>query len=73
MPSNPSIDSFEALGEEVEVRVEVARVGDENRPPIVRPDAIRLRRNVEKVLPVLVNDVDPDGDVLSVSVVEPAT
>ena len=40
------IDSLEAVGEDVEVRVEVARAGDPNRPPVVRPDAVRLRRDV---------------------------
>ncbi len=38
------VDSFEAAGDVVEVRVEVASIGDANRPPVVRPDAIRLRR-----------------------------
>ena len=58
-------------GDDVEVRVEVARAGDPNRPPIVRPDAVRLRRNVETSLPVLVNDSDPDGDPMLLTVVEP--
>ncbi|MGI9645922.1 MAG: Ig-like domain-containing protein, partial [Ilumatobacteraceae bacterium] len=65
------IDSFEAVGDEVEVLVEVASAGDANREPLVRPDAIRLRRNDERQLPVLVNDIDPDGDHLTLSVVEP--
>ncbi len=65
------VDALDAVGEDVEVRVEVARAGDPNRPPIVRPDAVRLRRNVETPLTVLVNDVDPDGDTLTLSVVEP--
>jgi large repetitive protein len=65
------IDALDAVGADVEVRVEVARAGDENRPPVVQPDAIRLRRNVKTPLPVLVNDTDPDGDVLKLSVVEP--
>ncbi len=65
------IDSYGALGDDVTVTVSVARVGDENRPPIVRPDSVRLRRGVETQLPVLVNDEDPDGDTLTVGVVEP--
>jgi hypothetical protein len=64
-------DSFGALGAEVEVRVEVARVGDANRPPIAGPDAVRLRRNTPTELAVLINDVDPDGDPLTISLVEP--
>jgi hypothetical protein len=65
------VDALDAVGDDVEVRVEVARVGDPNRPPIVRPDAVRLRRNVDTPLTVLVNDVDPDGDDLTLSIVEP--
>jgi hypothetical protein len=65
------VDSLDAVGDDVDVRVEVARPGDRNRPPLVRPDAVRVRRNVETPLPVLVNDVDPDGDTLTLSVVEP--
>ena len=65
------VDSLEAVGEDVEVRVEVARVGDANRPPVVRPDAVRLRRDVVTQLPVLVNDSDPDGDSMTLSVIEP--
>ncbi len=65
------VDALEAVGDDVEVRVEVARAGDPNRPPIVRPDAVRLRRNVETSLPVLVNDSDPDGDPMLLTVVEP--
>ena len=65
------VDALEAVGNDVEVRVEVARAGDPNRAPSVRPDAIRLRRNVETPLPVLVNDSDPDGDPMVLTVVEP--
>jgi hypothetical protein len=65
------IDALEAVGDDVEVRVEVARVGDPNRPPVVRPDAVRLRRDVTTPVPVLVNDADPDGDTMSVAVIEP--
>ncbi len=65
------IDALEAVGEDIEVRVEVARVGDPNRPPVVRPDAVRLRRDVTTPVPVLVNDSDPDGDTLTLAVIEP--
>jgi hypothetical protein len=65
------VDALEAVGEDVEVRVEVARVGDPNRPPVVRPDAVRLRRDVTTPVPVLVNDSDPDGDSMTLAVVEP--
>ncbi|HSP29782.1 MAG TPA: Ig-like domain-containing protein, partial [Ilumatobacteraceae bacterium] len=65
------VDAFDAIGEDVEVRVEVARAGDPNRAPSVRPDAVRLRRNDPTPVPVLVNDSDPDGDTLTLAVVGP--
>ena len=49
----------ERQGDDVDVRVEVATDTDANRPPIARPDAVRVRREVLTPLPVLVNDVDP--------------
>ncbi len=65
------VDSFGAVGESVDVDVRVARPDEANRPPVVRPDAVRARRGTTVQLPVLVNDSDPDGDLLTVSVVEP--
>jgi hypothetical protein len=65
------VDSLGAVGDDVEVRIEVARAGDPNRPPLVRPDAVRLRRGVITQVPVLANDSDPDGDRLTLAVVEP--
>jgi hypothetical protein len=65
------VDSFGAVGDDVRVSVEVASTGDENRPPVVRPDSVRLRRGVETILPVLANDEDPDGDVLLVDIERP--
>ena len=43
-----------------------------NRAPIARPDAVRARRDIPHPVPVLVNDVDPDGDALFLDVVTPA-
>ncbi len=65
------VDALGAVGEPVPVRVEIAQPSDENRPPIVRPDAVRLRRNIPTTLAVLANDRDPDGDRLSLGLVEP--
>lgn len=65
------VDSFGAPGDDVNVSVEVASADDENRPPVVRPDSVRLRRGVETALPVLANDEDPDGDALLVDIVRP--
>ncbi len=65
------VDSFGAVGESVSVTIEIAQPTDENRPPIVRPDALRVRRDIPAVLPVLANDSDPDGDPLTLRLVEP--
>ncbi|MEO1057822.1 MAG: Ig-like domain-containing protein [Actinomycetota bacterium] len=65
------LDALDALGDDVEVTVEVASTDDANRPPTARPDAVRARRGVRTVVPVLVNDIDPDGDRLELTVVEP--
>ena len=65
------VDTLGAVGDPVDVTVEVARPGDANRPPVLQPDSVRARRNTTSVVPVLVNDSDPDGDTLTVSVVLP--
>ncbi len=65
------VDTFGAVGEAVEVEVEVAQVSDANRPPIVQPDALRVRRDVESFVNVLANDHDPDGDRMMIDVVRP--
>lgn len=62
------VDTFGAVGERVEVTVEVARPGDENRPPEVQPDSVRTRRDTTALVPVLLNDSDPDGDPLALSI-----
>ncbi|MFC8302229.1 Ig-like domain-containing protein [Specibacter sp. NPDC057265] len=38
-----------------------------NRPPEAAPDSFGVRANRTTILPVLFNDSDPDGDVLTVS------
>ncbi|NQY56258.1 MAG: tandem-95 repeat protein [Ilumatobacteraceae bacterium] len=65
------LDALDALGDDVEVTVEVASSADANRPPTAQPDALRARRGVRTVMPVLVNDIDPDGDRLELDVVTP--
>ncbi|WP_201308715.1 Ig-like domain-containing protein [Puerhibacterium puerhi] len=42
-----------------------------NRPPRPQDDAMGARPGRTTVLPVLANDVDPDGDVITAEVVEP--
>ncbi|NNE10632.1 MAG: tandem-95 repeat protein, partial [Ilumatobacter sp.] len=65
------VDTFGAVGEPVAVRVDIAQPTDENRPPIAKPDAARVRRDIPDTLPVLANDRDPDGDRLTLGLVEP--
>ena len=65
------VDSFGAIGESVKVQVEIAQPSDDNRPPIVRPDALRVRRDIADFIPVLANDTDPDGDDLRIEVIRP--
>jgi hypothetical protein len=40
---------------------------DVNRPPIARDDSYGVRPGRTAILPVLANDSDPDGDVLTIS------
>ena len=49
-------------GEPARSHVDIAQPQDDNRPPIVQPDAVRLRRNTPTSVAVLANDRDPDGD-----------
>ena len=65
------VDALGAEGEPVTVTVEIAQATDDNRPPIVRPDALRVRRGLAFPLSVLANDRDPDGDALRVTVPDP--
>jgi hypothetical protein len=65
------VDTFGAEGDTVVVSVDIAQATDENRPPIVRPDGLRVRRGSPFRLAVLANDRDPDGDPLRVSVPDP--
>lgn len=41
--------------------------GEENTPPIANDDEFGVRADASTILPVLDNDSDPDGDVLTVS------
>jgi Bacterial Ig domain len=49
------------------VIVEVSSADSENTPPIARPDAIRLSVGVLGKLDVKANDIDEDGDDLTIS------
>lgn len=51
---------------EGQVRVGIAQRPEANRPPIATPDAIWVRPAKKVAVPVVANDVDPDGDKLSV-------
>ena len=65
------VDSFGAIGDAVRVQVEIAQPTDANRPPTVRPDSVRVRRDRGTTIRVLANDTDPDGDDLRIDVIKP--
>ncbi len=65
------VDALGAVGDVVEVRVEVASADSPNRPPVARPDAVRVRHDIPAMVAALVNDLDPDNDDLVLTVVEP--
>ena len=65
------VDALGGQGDDVDVSVEVAASDEANRAPVTRPDAVRARRNTAVELQVLVNDIDPDGDDMALSVVTP--
>jgi hypothetical protein len=48
----------------------VADRTEENRPPIAADDSVGVRPGRTTVLDVLGNDIDPDGDVMTVSVTD---
>ncbi len=54
--------------QETTVTVDVAGANARNEPPQARPDAIRLPVGITRPLDVRVNDVDPDGDELTIDV-----
>ncbi|KQZ11994.1 hypothetical protein ASD19_01705 [Microbacterium sp. Root53] len=41
--------------------------GEDNTPPVANPDTFGVRADAATILPVLDNDSDPDGDVLTVT------
>ncbi len=65
------VDSLGAIGDPVTVDVDIAATTAENRPPVLRPDAVLVRRDRPATVAVLANDRDPDGDRLTVSLVRP--
>jgi hypothetical protein len=65
------MDAFGAEGDPVVATVEIADAGAVNRPPVVQPDAVRLPRDKPIDVLVLVNDHDPDGDRMTLGLVEP--
>lgn len=64
VPSSQLWSQEDEIVEEV-VTAEVKEV-IEPKPPVAEPDAFGVRAGGETVLPVLLNDHDPNGDVLSI-------
>lgn len=54
------------ISQKTDVTVVVAAADAENEPPVARPDAIRLSVGVLGKLDVKANDIDPDGDDLTI-------
>lgn len=50
---------------------QVVDLNDEQEPPVANPDTWGARRNRPSVVPVLDNDTDANGDVLTVELLEP--
>ena len=74
-PDNgPGSDSFEYTitdgnGGFDTARVDVTITEDPNSPPLANDDTATTPKNIEVVIPVLLNDSDPDGDPLSITAV----
>lgn len=72
-PVDPGTDAFtyrvaDRFGEEADgvVRVGVAPAPGENRAPVAVPDKIAARPSTRLEIPATVNDIDPDGDEISI-------
>jgi hypothetical protein len=59
------VDAFGAFGDPVAVTVTIAPQSAGNRPPVARPDAVRVRLDRPERVKVLANDTDPDGDTMT--------
>lgn len=68
-PEDSSEDESDAVKEQVEAAQ--AERQQENRPPTAADDDLGVRAGRSTLLPVLDNDSDPDGDVLTVQSIEP--
>nr|WP_245413028.1 Ig-like domain-containing protein [Arthrobacter celericrescens] len=70
-PKETSDDADKDSADEVQQTVLPDRTKP-NSPPVAKSDAFGVRAGKTTVLPVLDNDSDPDGDVLTVRTPEPA-
>jgi hypothetical protein len=72
VPGLPRVDNWDSVDPSAE-DPQVAEADDEkqdsnrNKPPTAEPDAFGGRPGATVVLPVTLNDVDPDGDVLVIT------
>ncbi|WP_309075772.1 Ig-like domain-containing protein [Paenarthrobacter sp.] len=69
-PQQTSDDADKDSADEVQQTVLPDR-SKPNTPPVAKPDAFGVRAGKTTLLPVLDNDADADGDVLTVSASEP--
>ncbi|HWK91193.1 MAG TPA: Ig-like domain-containing protein [Luteimicrobium sp.] len=69
IPENAKGDPSDAKNDKPEqVDQPIKNRSDKNRPPIAKDDSYGVRPGRATVLPVLSNDVDPDGDVMAAAV-----
>ncbi|QQQ63574.1 Ig-like domain-containing protein [Paenarthrobacter ureafaciens] len=69
-PQQTSDDADKDSADEVQQTVLPDR-SKPNTPPVAKPDSFGVRAGKTTILPVLDNDADSDGDVLTVSAAEP--
>jgi hypothetical protein len=62
-----AVDQSGLKSRPTEVVVLVTDATNENKPPIAAPDAIRVRTDQPTRLAVLANDIDPDNDLLTLT------
>nr|WP_255480940.1 Ig-like domain-containing protein [Quadrisphaera sp. RL12-1S] len=71
-PSEDGQQQSDEAGEQQSTDQQADR-STQNRPPVAQDDDFGVRPGRSTVLPVLDNDVDPDGDVLTASPVDPSS
>ncbi|WP_430296438.1 Ig-like domain-containing protein [Sinomonas sp. B1-1] len=66
VPQKQTKDGDKEDSAEIMLQKELPDRTEENRPPTAMPDDFGVRPGRTVILPILLNDTDPDGDVLTV-------